>query len=33
MKNTAMSTMNMMMCCNGMQMYRVMDVFHVCYKA
>ena len=33
MKTIIMTTMDMMMCCSVMQMYNVIDVFRVCYKA
>ena len=33
MRRYTMQAADMMMCCNGMQMCGVMDIFHVCYKA
>ncbi len=33
MRTLFMQAMDMMMCCNGMQMRGVMDVFRVCYIA
>ncbi len=33
MKNISLTTMNMLMCYGGMQMYNGIDVFRACYKA